>query len=86
MEEAERLAAVVEESVEAAGFAPEDRPFRSHMTLSRLRPDQDVTAVLEAVPPVGLAMAVDRVVLYQSHLGPGGPRYEEVESLPPGLT
>jgi len=84
VEEAERLAAVVEESLEAAGFAPEDRPFRSHMTLSRLRPDQDVTVVLEAVPPVGLAMAVNRVVLYQSHLGPGGPRYEQVESFPLG--
>jgi len=80
--EAERLAAVVEEGVEAAGFPPEDRPYRSHLTLSRLRPDQDVTAVLEAVPPLGLAMAVDRVVLYRSHLGPGGPRYEEVESFP----
>jgi 2'-5' RNA ligase len=79
-EEAERLAAVVEKAVEAAGFAPEDRPFRSHLTLSRLRPDQDVTAVLEAVPPVGLAMPVDRVMLYRSHLGRGGPRYERVES------
>lgn len=81
-EEAERLAAVVEEAVEAAGFPPEDRPFRSHMTLSRLRPEQDVTAVLDAVPPIGLAMPVDRVVLYRSHLGPGGPRYEEIESFP----
>ena len=80
--EAERLAAAVEEGVEAAGFPPEDRPFRCHLTLSRLRPDQDVTAVLEAVPPVGLAMPVDRVVLYRSHLGPGGPRYEEVEGFP----
>ncbi len=83
-EEAERLADVVEEAVEAAGFSPEDRPFRSHMTLSRLRPDQDVTAVLDAVPVLGLAMAVDRVVLYRSHLGPGGPRYEEMESFPLG--
>lgn len=80
--EAERLAAVVEEAVEAAGFPPEDRPFRSHLTLSRLRPDQDVTPVLEAVPPVGLSMMVDRVVLYRSHLGPGGPRYEQVEDFP----
>ncbi len=81
-EEAERLAAVVEEATEAAGFPPEDRPFRSHLTLSRLRPDQDVTPVLEAVPPLGLAMPVDRVVLFGSHLGPGGPRYEQVESFP----
>jgi 2'-5' RNA ligase len=79
---AEDLAAVVEEAVEAAGFPPEDRPYRSHLTLSRLRPDQDVAAVLDAVPPLGLAMVVDRVVLYRSHLGPGGPRYEEVEAFP----
>jgi RNA 2',3'-cyclic 3'-phosphodiesterase len=79
---AERLAAVVEEALEAAGFPPEDRPYRSHLTLSRLRPDQDVTVVLDAVPPLGLAMVVDRVVLYRSHLGPGGPRYEEVEAFP----
>ena len=80
--EAQRLAAVVEEAVEAAGFPPEDRPFRCHLTLSRIRPDQDVTPVLEAVPPLRVAMPVDRVVLYRSHLGPGGPRYEEVESFP----
>jgi 2'-5' RNA ligase len=79
-----RLAAVVGEAVEAAGLPPEDRPFRSHLTLSRLRPDQDVTAVLDAVPPVGLAMAVERVVLYRSYLGPGGARYEEIESFPLG--
>jgi 2'-5' RNA ligase len=81
-QETERLAAVVEEAVEAAGFPPEDRPFRSHLTLSRLRPDQDVTPVLEAVPPVGLEMPVDRVALFRSHLGPGGPRYEELEVFP----
>jgi len=80
--EAESLAAAVEEAVEAAGFPPEDRPFRCHLTLSRIRPDQDVTAVLDAVPSLGVAMAVDRVVLYRSHLGPGGPRYEEVEAFP----
>jgi len=80
--EAEGLAAAVEEAVEAAGFPPEDRPFRCHLTLSRIRPDQDVTAVLDAVPSLGLAMPVDRVVLYRSHLGPGGPRYEEIEAFP----
>ncbi|MFH1330172.1 MAG: RNA 2',3'-cyclic phosphodiesterase [Actinomycetota bacterium] len=80
--EAEGLAGVVEEAVEAAGFPPEDRPFRCHLTLSRIRPDQDVTVVLDAVPSLGLAMPVDRVVLYRSHLGPGGPRYEEIEAFP----
>ena len=81
-EEAEHLAEAIEEAVEAAGFPPEDRPFRCHLTLSRIRPDQDVTAVLQAVPPLGLSMAVDRVVLYRSHLASGGPRYEEIETFP----
>jgi len=80
--EAERLAAVVEEAAECAGFPPEDRPFHSHLTLSRIRPDQDVGAVLEAVPSLGRDMPVDRVVLYRSHLGRGGARYEEIESFP----
>jgi 2'-5' RNA ligase len=82
--EAARLAAVIEEAVQAAGFPAEERPFRGHLTLSRIRPDQDVTAVVEAVPDLGLAMRVDRVALYESHLGRGGPRYDQVEvfSLP----
>jgi RNA 2',3'-cyclic 3'-phosphodiesterase len=80
--EASRLAAMVEEALEGAGFDPEDRPFRSHLTLSRIRPDQDVTATLDAVPALGMTMPVARVVLYRSHLGPGGPRYEELEEFP----
>lgn len=83
-EEMARLAQTVEEAVEAAGFDPEDRPFRSHMTLSRLRPEQDVTAVLADVPTLGLTMPVDRVVLFQSHLGRGGPGYEERQVFPLG--
>jgi 2'-5' RNA ligase len=78
------LAGRVEEALEGAGFAPEDRPFRSHLTLSRIRPHQDLTPLLEAFDPVCFEMGVDRVVLYRSHLGPGGARYEEVEVFPLG--
>jgi 2'-5' RNA ligase len=77
------LANAVEEAVEAAGFPPEDRPFRPHLTLSRIRPHQDVTALVENSPPLGVPMPVDRVVVYRSHLGGrGGPRYEVVEEFP----
>jgi 2'-5' RNA ligase len=79
-----RVAGLVAEVVERAGFPPEDRPFKAHMTLSRIRPDQDVTTVLAAVPSVGVTMPVDRVILYQSHLGKGIPRYEEIEAFPLG--
>jgi 2'-5' RNA ligase len=79
-EEAALLAEAVESAVQAAGFPAEERPFRSHLTLSRIRPHQDVTPILQAVDAVGIDMPVDRVVLYESHLGRGGARYEELES------
>ena len=79
-----RLAADVEEAVVAAGFPQEERPFRSHLTLSRIRPHQDVSRLLETAGSFDLAMTVDRVVVYRSHLGRGGARYEEIEEFPLG--
>ena len=82
--EAERLAGAVAEALEGAGFPPEDRPFRAHLTLSRIRPHQDVTSLLDSAAQLGVAMPVDRVALYRSHLGRGGARYEELDSFPLG--
>ncbi len=79
-----RLAVDVEEAAVAAGFPHEDRPFRSHLTLSRIRPHQDVAPLLESTSPFDLAMTVDRVAVYRSHLGRGGARYEEIEEFPLG--
>jgi 2'-5' RNA ligase len=76
------LAALVEEQVAAAGFEPERRPFRSHLTVSRLRPDRDVRDLLAAVPAADIPTAVDEVVAYRSHLGPGGARYEALARFP----
>ena len=78
------LSGRVEEALDGAGFPPEDRPFQGHLTLSRIRPHQDLRPLLEAFDPVRFEMDVDRVVLYRSHLGPGGARYEEVEVFPLG--
>ena len=80
----EGLAAGVEASVIDAGFPPEDRPFRAHMTLSRVRPPEDVTEIIEEIERFSIGMQVDRVVLYRSHLGRGGARYEAVEEFPLG--
>lgn len=76
------LALRVEEALEGAGFDPEDRPFRGHLTLSRIRPHQDVTPVVEGFQPLRFEMDVDRLVMYRSHLGRGGARYEVVEEFP----
>jgi RNA 2',3'-cyclic 3'-phosphodiesterase len=74
-----RLAAAIEVAARQAGFAAEDRPFRAHLTLSRLQPPQDVRALLDTIPPFTERMRVDEATLFRSHLGGGPPRYEVVE-------
>lgn len=73
------LAAAAEDAAVAAGFPPEDRPFHPHLTLSRIRPHQDVRPVLERVPAFPLAQQVEEVVVFRSHLGGGPARYEALE-------
>lgn len=74
------LAARIERALVAAGFEAQDRPFRPHLTLSRIRPPQDVGPLVDSVAPMAVDMPVDRVVLLESHLGAGGARYELLES------
>lgn len=77
----ERLATSAELAAQKVGFTPEDRPFHPHLTLSRIRPHQDVTSVIEQVMPVRMSLGVDRLVVYRSHLGGGRARYEELDSI-----
>lgn len=79
-EELVALAGQVAEAVERAGFPAEERPFSAHLTLSRIRPHQDVRSVIDKVPPVGLRLNVERLVVFRSHLGGGPARYEELET------
>ena len=78
----EELATLAEQASQHAGFSPEDRPFHPHLTLSRIRPHQDVRPLIEKVPPFPGRLPVDRIVLYRSHLGRGGAKYEELEVFP----
>jgi len=73
------LAAAAEQAVAAAGFSPEDRPFHSHLTLSRIRPPEDVTALVERFPRFDVAMMVDAITLFRSRLEPGGATYEVID-------
>ena len=78
----EDLAAAVDAAVDRAGFAPEDRPFNPHLTLSRLRPAEDVSDLVAGTAPFGITMEVDRVTVYQSRLGSGGAAYRVLEEIP----
>lgn len=78
-DEMRALSARVEEAVRRAGFVADERPFRPHLTLSRIQPARDVRRLVERTPPFLEQMMVDSVVLYRSHLGRGPARYEELE-------
>jgi len=66
------LAGSVEAAVVEAGFMPEERPFHPHLTLSRIRPPQDVSGLIESMAAVPLTQTVDHITVFESHLG-GGP-------------
>lgn len=44
----EEVAARVEEAAQAAGLEPEERPYRPHLTVARVRPPADVRALVES--------------------------------------
>ncbi len=76
------LAAMAEEAAVDAGFQPVDRPFSPHLTLSRIRPHQDLRPMLER--PLGgrVGFQLRALTLFRSHLSRGGARYEPLESFP----
>ena len=78
------LAAEVGEAVERSGIPVSERPFSPHLTLSRLRPPQDLRALLASAPPAEVEMTVEEVTVFRSHLGGGPPRYEVLERIPLG--
>lgn len=79
------LARVVDDAAVKAGAAPEDRPFRPHLTLARVRPPQDVTDVIERHSPVSIKMRCTEVALMASRLAQSpGDRYQPIEVFPLG--
>jgi 2'-5' RNA ligase len=78
VERFEELAAAVERGTVAAGFDPETRRFRPHLTLGRVR-GKKFTGVTAAVTPVGQGYDVNEVVLFRSDLHPSGAQYTPLE-------
>ncbi|MFZ0014939.1 MAG: RNA 2',3'-cyclic phosphodiesterase [Acidimicrobiia bacterium] len=68
-----------EEAALSAGIMPEERPFHPHLTLSRIRPPADVRSVVDE--ELRLSWRCERLIVYRSHLGRGGPRYEPIDSI-----
>lgn len=71
----------------APHFPVEKRAFTPHLTLARVNPPVDLRSAAPEL--LGLRVdsepfAVDRLVLYRSHLSPAGARYEPLHAVPLG--
>jgi 2'-5' RNA ligase len=77
-----RLAAAVEAGVGGAGLPAEERAFRAHLTLGRVRGRE--LGALPSLPASGVDFPVAEVVLYQSQLHREGARYTPLERIPLG--
>ena len=79
------LARELETIVRGCGLPGEDRPFRPHITLARAprggRPTPPPGRTAAGIDPPD-PFVVAQIHLVRSHLGPGGPRYETLESWP----
>jgi 2'-5' RNA ligase len=76
------VAAGVDESLAIAGVAPEDRPFRGHLTLARARGRASLPRGLSGAP-LAARWVVDEVTLVESSLhGARGSRYTVLERVP----
>jgi RNA 2',3'-cyclic 3'-phosphodiesterase len=79
----EDLARRVRESLRSAGFELEERAFRAHLTLGRVRRGERVPrSVVSGFTGPATAWQVERVVVVRSRLGPGGADHE-VRSVAP---
>ena len=82
-EGAARLVSVaesVESAVRRAGLPAEERPFKPHLTLSRIEPTRSVADVLTGHPPLQVLMPVTQIALVRSELGKGPAQYQAVET------
>lgn len=70
----EELAATVEEATVAAGFPPEERPYRPHLTVARIRPPRPLPPLPHPRPRLG--WEADRMVV----MAAVGSRYRVFES------
>jgi len=73
------LADSVAEALEALGFAREARAFQPHATIARLKQPALVELI---VTPAPVAFPVERISLFESHLGRPAPVYEELATFP----
>jgi 2'-5' RNA ligase len=86
--ELKALAAALDAHLEALGWQPEERSFRSHLTLARADGRREGPAaarlLIDRAADVELAFRADNLVLFESVSGSGPARYEPLHVAPLG--
>lgn len=81
-----RIQARLEQGLEALGFPREERPFRPHLTLGRVKDKRRSCALMEsltALPvPEGNSFDAKEIILYKSDLRPTGAIYTKLHRMP----
>lgn len=68
-------------ALQAVGYIPENRPFKPHLTLGRIRVPADA-GFITAISFVSSQWPVSEVTIYRSELLPDGPVYTPIVRLP----
>lgn len=79
------LQKTIDEKLGAIGLARENRPFKGHLTLARVRGGINPNRLSDAMKEVGgfesEPFVADKIVLFKSELKPGGPVYTKLISI-----
>lgn len=75
------LAGAAERAAAAAGFAPEARPFRGHLTLGRRHQQRRLLRLPDGARAEPAPFPVDSVVLFRSQLSSAGSTYTPLERI-----
>ena len=79
-EEAGKVARKLDARLEKAGVKRENRPFRGHLTVARLKRPRDLSSYVEEMSGKleglrDMPFEVEEIILYRSILSPQGPTY-----------
>jgi 2'-5' RNA ligase len=71
----------IENECAAEGFAKENRPYRPHLTIARLRKPEGARRLADAHLPMrfeSVEVGVKELVVFRSELGPKGSKYTKI--------
>lgn len=80
-----KLAACVEKACEGLGFPPEERPFRPHLTIGRMRSRNGAARLIKQLQTEefpGSDAEAEQLVLFKSTLSPKGSVYTPLARIP----